>query len=115
MARLHKKEMADIKKYIDDHVDKITYVDEIINIFQIDRRILNDHFKLIYNICPKDYILEKKMERLIQLLKEIENDNIAFYYAHELGFDNSSAMFNMIKRKTGLTFLEFKKRVLNRQ
>ena len=113
MGKLLKNKMSEIKKYIDDHIGKIIYVNEIANIFKIDKNNLDEQFKMIYNQSPKEYIIEKKIEKLCQILRESDDGKICYYYAYELGFETSSGLCNLIKRKTGLTFKEFKDQILN--
>ena len=104
--------IAEIKKYIDDHTCEITFVNEITHIFKIDKNVLAEQFKIIYNKSSKAYILDKKIEKLIHLLNESGNREISYYYAYELGFETSGGLCNLIKRRTGLTFEEFRNRVL---
>jgi len=59
---------------------------------------------------PKNNILDKKMQWLITLIKNSE-DQIAFFYAHELGFRTCGGLSKCVKRRTGLTFQEFKESI----
>ena len=113
MGQLLKNKMAEIKKYIDTHICKIIYVNEIANIFKIDKNILDEQFKMIYDKSPKEYIIDEKIEKLIIILRESDDGKICYYYAYKLGYETSSGLCNLIKRKTGLTFKEFKDQLLN--
>jgi len=50
------------------------------------------------------------MQWLITLIKNSE-DQIAFFYAHELGFRTCGGLSKCVKRRTGLTFQEFKESI----
>ena len=107
--------MFEIKKYIDCNICKINNICDISKKFEIDRNILSNYFNVIFGASPKEYILCRKMEYLVSLIKNSSVDNIAFFYAHELGFRTSGGLFHLVKRKTGLTFLEFKNKVLDKK
>lgn len=103
----------DIKDYIDTNICSINNIEKIAQIFNINKNVLHEHFKLLFGYSCKEYIIKKKFESLIELIKTSENDNIVFYYANSIGFSSSPALCNLIKRKTGFTFQEFKQKVLD--
>lgn len=106
--------IAKIKAYMDTHTCEIHCVDTLLNKFKIDRTLFYEHFRLLYGQSPKEYLLSQKLHLLIKMIENDDDNNIAFYYAHALGFQTSAGLCNMIKRKTGLTFREFKNKIKKR-
>ncbi|MCK5145399.1 helix-turn-helix transcriptional regulator, partial [bacterium] len=89
----------------------VNRVDDLLDKFCIERKWLNEKFKIAFLSCPKEYIQKRKIELLENIIKEDGVGEIAFYYAYAIGFKSSPALYNMIKRKTGLAFLEYKMKV----
>jgi len=106
-----REKMVQVKEYIDSQVSHTNYVDDLSDQFNIPRDVLHHHFKFIFGVSPKEYILDKKMQKLIALIKNLEDEQIAFFYAHELGFRTCGGLYNFVKRRTGQTFLEFKESI----
>jgi two-component system response regulator YesN len=105
------EKIAEIKNFIDRVICEISHVDEIAEKFNVNRNCLHEWFKMTYGINLKEYILQKKFEKLIELISNDNDNKIVFYYANTLGFKTSSGLCNLIKRKTGLTFGELKESV----
>lgn len=100
---------------MDTHTCEIQCVDTLLNQFEVDRTLFYEHFRFLYGQSPKEYLLSQKLNLLIKMIENDDDDNIAFYYAYTLGFKTSAGLCNMIKRKTGMTFKEFKNKVKNRK
>ena len=111
-----KSSIPQIKDYIDSNIDEVNCITDIVELFGINRIVLHERFKIEYGQGPKEYILNRKLDRLIAVLNELGINEINYYYAREIGFSSGSALSNFIKRKTGMTFHEFKENAMrNRQ
>ena len=103
--------MTEIKDFIDGDICQINHVDEIAGAFGLSRNCLHEWFKMTYKVSLKEYILNRKLEKLIELIQGDTDNNIVFYFASTLGFKTSSGLCNMVKRMTGMTFEEFRRYV----
>ena len=103
--------IQEIKSYIDKDLCSIRCVGDIINRFKISNQTLNEQFRYCFSISPKQYILNKKFDLLIKMIEDPVIEDYACNYAFRLGFRSSSALYNFIKNRTGLSFNEFRTKV----
>ncbi|MCK5148005.1 AraC family transcriptional regulator [bacterium] len=102
-----------IKSYIDENIHAVRGVNELVCIFCIDRKVLHEKFTLAFGLSPMQYIQQQKLKVLNDMIRKSDDNNISFYYAHAIGFQSSATLSNFIKRRTGLSFLEYRSSVLS--
>lgn len=107
------KKIGNIKEYIDSHICEVSNISEISEKFDIHVNQLFSWFKVAFKISPNEYILNRKIKKLINMLHEEGGGHIAYYYAQRLGYESESALCHLIKRRVNLTFSEFMKKVLD--
>ncbi|MCK5145936.1 helix-turn-helix transcriptional regulator [bacterium] len=101
--------LSRIKELIDQDIRNYHTVDKIVNSFHIDRQILHEQFIYFYGISPKQYIQERRLAVLKELILRSRNGHSACFYAQPLGFKAASSLRTFVNRSTGKTFDEFKK------
>ena len=98
---------SEIIAYIDSHYkDKIT-LDEISFLFNTNRSAFCKSFKSITGMTFLNYIAEKKLKKVKDLLLDGKMSLVEISDA--VGFDNSAYLCRFFKKHTGLTPKEFKK------
>jgi len=113
MCRNWIRKISTVKNYIDSHICEISNISEISEKFDMHINELSSWFNIAYKTTPKEYILNRKIEELKNILRREGDGQVIFYYAYRLGFNTESALCHLIKRRTDLTFTEFKQEVLN--
>jgi len=103
-----KEVMQKMKTYIDENICSIVSVEQLKDQFDLETSELYENFVKIYDISPKQYLSEKKMDKLLEILLETGDQEITYYYAHVLGFKTAAGITNFVKRRTGLNFTEFR-------
>lgn len=101
------------RQFVDKNICTVHSVEEVARQFDVERERLYTYFCEMYNINPKKYILNKKMEKIIELIQSTGNREISFYYANYVGYKTAAGLCNFIKRRTGFCFTEFRERVWN--
>lgn len=100
-------EIFRIKQYIDEHVCDIDHIYDLSPLFHLHCNVITSRFKEVYGICPKKYLIKKKIEVLIDYVRTHGNGETAYHYAYELGFKNETGLCKLLKRELNLTFNEF--------
>lgn len=70
-------------------------------------------FQSLYKTTPGRWLIEKKLERAKKLL--IQNDSTIADAAFDSGFENTAHFCRLFKQKTGLTPMQYRKRVVQRE
>lgn len=88
-------------RYIDLNLQTPVTVGELTDFLGITQAYLFKLFKARFGCSPKQYILERKMERAQTLLRQ--TDFSVTHIANSVGFSNSLAFSKCFKSKTGLS------------
>lgn len=110
-----REKIAEIKKHVDDNICTDLNVTEIAEKFKINTQKLTELFYYFYGYTPKEYILNKKYDKFLEILsnespKEIQKISI---YGFKLGFKSASSFSNFIKKMSGRTCISLIKKVKN--
>jgi len=97
-----------IRNDIDAGRNSCFSVSGLADAYGIPVRVLQDYFKLFFNVSPKEYLNNKWLERLILMIKTDSRSKelLIVNCAEKLGFSRSSSLCNFVKRMTGMTFRE---------
>ena len=104
--------MQEVKEYIDENIGKVVSVDALSEKFGMRSSEFYEKFVKAFEINPKKYISDRKMDKLIEVLQETGDQEIVYYYAHVLGFKTAGGITNFVKRRTGMNFTQFRGKLL---
>ena len=94
-------EILTTKEYIDSKSKYLVFVDDLADIIDISVRSFEDNFKYYMGLSPKEYLKNRKIEQLTELIKN--NNKTApftiYYYARELGYSSASSLCSFVKKK----------------
>lgn len=111
-AKDQERRILDVKRYVEENICTIGSVGKLAARFGYQPSELYDHFKKYCEKSPKSYILDCKMRKLIELLRETGDQEIVYFYAHMLGFKTAAGITNFVKRRTGLNFTQFREQLM---
>ena len=95
-------------EFIELYFVKIRTVDEIAGALHVDLKHLQGVFKVETGKSLKEYIRTLRLKHLNRLLKRTKGREIAFFYAHAVGYGKLSSFYGFLKSQTGMTFIEYK-------
>ncbi len=98
---------SEILSYVDAHYTEKLTLDELSFLFNTNRTAFCKSFKELTGTTLVNYIAEKKIKRIKELLKK-ENKSVT-EISYELSFDNAAYLCRFFKKHTGLTPKEYKK------
>ena len=101
--------MNDVKKYINEHLTEKITLDDLAEVANYSTSFLSRTFKATYGISPFDYINNKKIDKIKQLL--IDTDISVSKMCEMYGY-TESFFYRLFKRKVGMTPKEFKNEYL---
>lgn len=94
------------KEYMDKNFETPITVEDVKNYVNYDRTYLFRKFKTKYNISPKEYLLNLRMEKASKLLKQnIPIQNVVT----SCGFSDYQTFFVLFKKRFNLTPSQYKK------
>lgn len=96
--------------YIDRHYREEIRLDDLSEIMNISTMYFSNYFKQVFNISPKQYILNKRLSEAQRLLLESEMSIKEIAYA--VGFDNENYFSEYFSKKVGISALRFRRRDL---
>ena len=99
-AAVVQERISQIKKYINAHIDEKLELEQIAEHFYISRHYLSHYFKKATGFTLGQYIMDRKMDRAKQLLRQglsVTETAVALSYHSDSHFINTS------KRMTGTT------------
>ncbi|MBN2416772.1 helix-turn-helix transcriptional regulator [bacterium] len=111
-AREQEQRIDNVKRYVEENICDIGSVNNLAARFGYQPSELYDQFKKRFETSPKNYILDCKMKKLVELLQQTGDQEIVYYYAHTLGFKTAAGITNFVKRRTGLNFTQFRERLM---
>lgn len=94
------------RKIIDYNFDRDLTVGEISDTLHFDPAYLTRKFTQEYGVCPKEYLIEKRMEHAKKLLRDTEAtiNEIAF----SVGYVDQLYFSRIFKKKTGISPTEYR-------
>ncbi len=96
--------------YIEKNYKKDIKLDTLARIMNISTMYFSNYFKQVFNISPKQYILNKRLSEAQRLLLESEMSVKEIAYA--VGFENESYFSEFFSKKVGISALKFRSRDL---
>ncbi len=108
MCRDYLKIMREVKIHIDQSRGSVSNVSELAEQFKVSVRIFQEYFKYVVGKSPKEYIDDVRFQYLVDMMLEDgpNSQQIAFAYAIELGYQSGTGLNKLVRKKSGLTFLE---------
>jgi len=102
------EKIAAVKDFIDKNIFTDLNVNEIAEKFRLNPKVLTERFVYFFGITPKKYILDKKLEKLMEMIRKRKPGKILSISrcGYELGFKSAASFCNFIKRSTGKTFTD---------
>ena len=100
----------EVLKYIDENYKKNITLDELSSIMKISTMYFSNTFKKLFNISPKQYILNKRLIEAERLL--IETEMSVAEIAYSVGFENENYFSEFFSSRVGISALKFRGRAL---
>ena len=87
-----RKTIDEIKEYVENNIKADLKVRTLAEKFNIPVKTLQDNFKYYCGCTLKEYINNKRLERLKFIIKTVKNPAMysEYYYAREIGLKSSS-------------------------
>ena len=105
----NKNDIKRIKQYIDKNYKNITNLNILCNQFAISKNTLINHFKNTYNITPKKYIINKKLNEATILL---QTTNIPIKEISKiLNFSSNNYFTNQFTKKYNISPSKYRKKI----
>jgi AraC-like DNA-binding protein len=108
----NKRQLATViatRRYINNHFDRELNLNFLSNIRFASKCHLLRLFKKYYGQTPKQYIIDKRIEKAKELIK---NGTSIAGTCFEVGFNSPSSFSTLFKSRVGLTPTEFQKRAI---
>lgn len=107
MTRLNKyPDMFVTLNYINKNFTEPIYMETLAKISDVSVSTLERHFLRIFNMTPKEYVKQKRLEYAAQLLQNGESVSNA---ALKSGFNDYSRFISIFKKQFGITPLKYQK------
>ena len=94
------------KKYIDANFDKEINLDLLAHLRFTSKYHLIRVFKKYYGITPRQYLINKRIEKAKTILKSGKSVSDTCY---SVGFDSVSSFSNLFRAKTGMSPSDFRR------
>lgn len=105
----NKNDIKNIKQYIDKNYKNITNLNILCNQFNISKNTLIKNFKKTYNITPKKYITNKKLNEATILL---QTTNIPIKEISKiLNFSSNNYFINQFSKKYNISPNKYRKKI----
>lgn len=98
---LSKRQILQIVEYIDAHLNQDIKLSDLATLLGISESHLSHRFKQAIGITPYQYLLQQRIERAKQLLKE--GDRSIMDIAFLCGFNSHSHLSKQFRQLTGMT------------
>ncbi len=99
------------RNYIDKNYDTDLNLDLLSHIRFVSKYHLLRLFKRYYGLTPKQYLIDKRIEKSKEYLKKGTSVTESCF---AVGFESPSSFSTLFKNKTGITPAEFQKKQLSR-
>jgi len=105
----HNRSMLSIKidQYVEEHLKEKLTVTSLCNQFFLSKNALYHLFATEFNSTVNEYVLNKRLQKSVKLLKETSNSITTI--AYECGFPDYNYFIRTFKKQTGITPLQFRK------
>ena len=110
MDRMTLMRFSPVLEYIDTNFSSDIRLDELAKIMKISTMYFSNAFKRVFNISPKQYILNKRLMESQRLLLETEMSVAEIAYA--VGFDNENYFSEFFTSRVGISALKFRRRLI---
>ena len=110
MDKMTLMRFAPVLEYIDENFTRDISLTELAEIMKISRMYFSNAFKKVFDISPKQYILNKRLMESQRLLLETEMSVAEIAYA--VGFENENYFSEFFAAKMGISALKFRNREL---
>lgn len=104
------KKFEGVLDYIDRNYKRSIRLGELASIMNISTMYFSNYFKQVFNISPKQYILNRRLTEAQRLLLESELSVKEIAYA--VGFDNENYFSEFFSKKVGISAMRFRRREL---
>jgi len=98
---LHLADIQNTIVYLHDHLTEQMSLDDIAKISGLSKSHLSSLFKVVTGITPYEYLLLKRIEKSVALLRETDESILAV--SQECGFQNLANFNKSFKKITGMT------------
>lgn len=98
------------RNYINHHFDQALNLNKLSHIRFTSKFHLLRLFKKYYGLTPKQYLINKRIEKSKEYLKSYMTVTETCF---AVGFESPSSFSTLFKKKTGLTPIEFQKKQLS--
>lgn len=103
-------EFEKVLTFIDENYKKDIKLSTLSEMMQISSMYFSNHFKEIFHVSPKQYILNKRLMESQRLL--LETAMSVKEIAYEVGFENENYFSEFFSSKVGISALKFRNRKL---
>jgi len=103
---------APVLEYINDNFSRKIKLEQLAELMNINTMYFSNSFKSVFNISPKQYILNKRLIESKRLLLETEMS--VKEIAYSVGFENENYFSEFFSSKVGISALRFRNRELPR-
>ena len=98
-----------VKRYIDNNFDQELSLDDLSALRYTSKFHFLRLFKRYYGQTPRQYLIEKRIERARELLRTGSNVTEVCF---EVGYENPSSFCTLFRRRSGVTPSEFRRRAI---
>ncbi len=109
---LHVEEIQNILQYIDQNIANPITLDDIVRQTTLSRSYLTDRFRNITGVTPYEYLILRRIERAVTILRETNTPVLEV--AYECGFRSQTNFNKTFKKKIGMSprdYREMKKTI----
>ena len=99
-----------VLSYINSHYTENIPLSKLAELMNISTMYFSNYFKRVFNISPKQYILNKRLTESQRLL--LETDMSVKEIAYAVGFDNENYFSEFFTARVGVSALKFRNRDL---
>ena len=100
--------IAEVLRYIHENISQKITVNELVKLVPLSRRLLETRFKKSMGTSIYDYIIQVRIEKMMQLLCEGQSVSEA---AAELGFSDIKNVSRTFRQLKGITPSEYREQV----